>query len=147
MIMELWQMDKRVKCLWIQFIEFAVIGVLLTPPPFDVYCACKPAPHQKRCFPFCPSSLNANVSHLCVCARVGTCLTCTLRATQHGSASTLSTSGSCSWCKAAEMNSSVAREVTNSHTHDSLYIYEVKSPYLAFPVKRLVNVTWVWWYW
>lgn len=45
-------------------------------------------------------------------AHVGTCLTCTLQVIQHGSVSTLSRNGSCSWCRTAEMSSSVAKEVT-----------------------------------
>lgn len=86
---------------------------------------------------------------LFVCAHVGTCLTCTRQATQHGSASTLSTSGSCSWCKTAETSSSVAREVTDPHKHThisglTLFTHDVKPPYLAFRIKRLVDVMRVW---
>lgn len=85
-------------------------------------------------------SLNVTFSHLLslfvclfVCAHVGTCLTCTRQATQHGSASTLSTSGSCSWCKTAETSSSVAREVTDPHKHThisglTLFTHDVKPP-------------------
>lgn len=52
---------------------------------------------------------------------VDTCLTCTLQGIQHGSASTLSTNGSCSWCRTAEMSSSLVREVTKlNHSHPHL---------------------------
>lgn len=47
--------------------------------------------------------------------REGTCLTSTRQVTRHGSVSTLSTNGSCSWCKTAGTSLSVVREVTTAH--------------------------------
>lgn len=43
---------------------------------------------------------------------VGTCRTCMPQVTRRGSVSTLSTSGSCSWCRTAETSSSAAKEVS-----------------------------------
>lgn len=43
--------------------------------------------------------------------------------TLRGSASMLSTNGSCSWCRTVVMSSSVAREVTNVHIHTHTHIW------------------------
>lgn len=106
------------------FIEFTTI--ILPPLPF-----CLPAVTHNSKLHFC-SCLNVFFTPVFVTVvPVGTCLTCTLRATQHGSASTLSTSGSCSWCLTAEMSSSADREVSycavsSPHTAKSLFLAFLK---------------------
>lgn len=99
-------------------VDCQMSGVLLPALSSDVYCTCKPAPHRNRrmfsFFFFLSCKFDTPVCFVCC---LDTCLTCTLQVTQHGCASTLSTSGSCSWCRTAEMSSLVAREVTNSHKH------------------------------